>query len=290
MPLLALPTHQDTERITKAFLSDLESLTVTDDKTKTIKPVICSVCDSMPHKAQWSTFVGMNEFIELVSKGRLNKSNAPKIYGDDLLDQYTAVDKRLKDFVLSPETYVKDDKVLVCHDCLEALRTNYKQTHLDRCRPPKQSIICGYMIGDAPEVLTCLNPVELSLITKTSTQCRSFIFFAGSHQSIKGWHTLFKGRPGENVANLKLMTKSGWKGQILVVLCGPFTDAQNKMTRDRMTVCPKKVIASWEWLKANNYRYKDIEVPTEDEIPLPRIIDSEWYASDTHICTLDHYI
>ncbi len=43
MPLLALPTQQDTEQITKAFLSDLESLTVTDDKTKKIKTIIQKV-------------------------------------------------------------------------------------------------------------------------------------------------------------------------------------------------------------------------------------------------------
>jgi predicted phage-related endonuclease len=42
-------------------------------------------------------------------------------------------------------------------------------------------------------VLSNLNQVELSLITKTVIQCQSWIFFAGSHQSIKGWHTFFKG-------------------------------------------------------------------------------------------------
>ena len=275
MPLLSLPTQQDNDRISKAFLSDLESYTVNDAATKTIKPVICSVCDSMPTKAQWSTFVKIDEFIKLSKKCNLTKTDSPTTYGEEIRKQYTADDERLKDFILSPETYVTDDKVLICHGCLNELRVNSKQ-HKQRRRPPKESIIRGYMIGDAPDVLTCLNPVELSLITKTSTQCRSFIFFAGSHQSIKGWHTLFKGRPGENVANMKLMTKSGWKGQILVVLVGPFTDAQNKTTRERMTVCPKKVIAAWEWLKANNYRYKDIEIPNEDEIPLPYILDSEW--------------
>jgi hypothetical protein len=51
----------------------------------------------------------------------------------------------------------------------------------------------GYMIGDAPEVLTILNPGELSLVSKTVTQCQTLIVFAGSHETIKGWHIFFKG-------------------------------------------------------------------------------------------------
>ena len=207
MPCLALPTEEDTNRIIKAFSSDLESFTVTDEVTKQIKPVICCVCDSIPTRAQWSTLVDINEFMKLCEKGKLRKSDSLKIYGDEIQNQYTAKDDRLKEFILSPETYVNaSDEVLVCKECLCELRTNSKKQR-DRRRAPTESIIRGYMIGDAPDVLSNLNPVELSLVTKTVTQCQSWIFFAGSHQTIKGWHTFFKGRPGENVGNLTLMTQ-----------------------------------------------------------------------------------
>ena len=131
------------------------------------------------------------------------------------------------------------------------------------------------MIGHAPDLLSDLNPVELSLITKTSIHCQSFIFFAGSHQSIKGWHTFFKGRSGENVGNISLMTESGWKGKMLVVLCGPFTSAQKVLTLARMHVRPDVIIQAWIWLKNNNYRYRMIEIPHVDSIPLPHIMDEE---------------
>ncbi len=111
------------------------------------------------------------------------------------------------------------------------------------------------MIGDAPDLLKNLNPVELSLITKTSTQCQSWIFFGGCHQSIKGWHTFFKGQPGHNVGNMILMMESGWKGCIIVVLCGPFTSQQSMLTQERVLVTPAKVIAGWKWLKHNNYKF-----------------------------------
>jgi hypothetical protein len=97
---------------------------------------------------------------------------------------------------------------------------NFDQT-LRRKKPfgaAAESIIGGYMIGDAPDVLSNLNAVELSLIIKTVTQCQRWICFAGSHQSIKGWYTFFKGQPAENVGKLTLMVESGWKGNILVVM------------------------------------------------------------------------
>ena len=245
MTLLAIPTEQDLNRICKLFLSDLESFTIKDDVTNTLKPVICSICDLMPMEPQWSTFVDLDEFKKLCRDCKLQKTDSLKAYGKDVRNQYTARDGGLKDFILSPETHVNaKDEVLVCKECLSELRKNSKKNK-DRRRPPTESIIRGYMIGDAPDVLSNLTPLELSLITKTVTQCQSWIFFAGSHQSIKGWHTFFKGRPGENVGNLTLMTESGWKGQILVVMCGPFTTEQSLLTRAKASVDPHKVIAAW---------------------------------------------
>ena len=71
------------------------------------------------------------------------------------------------------------------------------------------------------------------------------------------------------------MTESGWKGQILVVMCGPFTSEQAKLTHQKTRVDPSKVIAGWVWLKRYNYRYADLEIPNIDDIPLPYIMDNE---------------
>jgi hypothetical protein len=171
MPLLEIPTNDDVKNIAKAFLKDLESLTVTDDATKTIKPIICSVCDSIPREAQWSTFVEVDKFIKLCKLCKLKKTDCLIAYGEELQNQYTAKDERLRDFILSPETYLNSKhEVLVCKQCLIELRKNSK-ANKERRRPPTESIIWGYMIRDAPNVLKSLNTVELSLITKTVTQC-----------------------------------------------------------------------------------------------------------------------
>ncbi len=73
MPLLAIPTRDDVNCISKAFLLDLESFTVTDKTTKEINPFICGVCDSIPPEAQWSTFVELKEFIKLCQRCNIEK-------------------------------------------------------------------------------------------------------------------------------------------------------------------------------------------------------------------------
>ena len=274
--LLTIPTETQVKKLSKDFLDDLQSFTVIDKSTNEIRPVICCVCDSIPTESQWSTYVSVKEFRRLCERAKLRKTDSFTEYSQKLRMQYTARDERLKDFILSPETYVNgQDEVLVCKNCLSCLRKNSKKKHEERRGPPPESIINGYMIGDAPDVLTILNSVELSLITLTTTQCQSWIFFAGCHQHIKGWHTFFKGRPGDNVGNMTLLTKNGWKGQIMVVMCGPFTNEQAKLTRSKTSVCPYKIIRAWRWLKANNYRYLLIDIPHIDDIPLPYIMDEE---------------
>jgi hypothetical protein len=122
------------------------------------------------------------------------------------------------------------------------------------------------MIGDAPEVLTGLNPVELALITKTVTQCQRFFVCWKSSVNQSLAHLIQRQVRG-NIGTLTLMTESEWKGKILVVMCGPFTNEQYLKTKAKTSVNPDKVIAAFKWLKENKYCYQDIEIPISDDIP-----------------------
>ena len=148
--------------------------------------------------------------------------------------------------------------------------------------PPKQAIANGYLVGDAPMELECLNDVELSLVSKVRIYCQSWIFYGGCHQQIKGWHTFFKNRPTENVGNLMQLAENDntETGIILVVLCGPFTTTQKALTLAKTAVRPSKVIAAWKWLKKHNYRYKDLTIPNAKDIPQPQIICEQMYVFD----------
>jgi hypothetical protein len=65
------------------------------------------------------------------------------------------------------------------------------------------------------------------------------------------------------------LVDGGMQGIILVVLCGPFTSTQNALVRQKTAVNPQKVIAAWCWLKENNFRYREAEIPNIDDIPTP---------------------
>jgi hypothetical protein len=178
MSSLRIPTEAESNKLVKDFALDLKSFTVIDEESKLIQPVICSICDSIPTKAQWSTSVHIDDFIELCHSGKLDKDESPKSYSQELRNQYTAKDTRLKDLILLPQTYASpSNEVLLCKKCLSELRSNSFERQTKRRRGPSESIIQGYMIGDAPDVLSNLNTVELSLITKTVTQCQRWILF-----------------------------------------------------------------------------------------------------------------
>ena len=62
-------------------------------------------------------------------------------------------------------------------------------------------------------------------------------------------------------------------GNMMVVMCGPFTSNQKAITRQKVQVRPQLVVDAARWLKENNYHYRDIEIPHIDSIPLPMIIE-----------------
>ena len=59
------------------------------------------------------------------------------------------------------------------------------------CTPPRYAIVNGLSIGKPPVCLTDLNEVELAMIAPARTNKHIFSFTAGSHKSIRGWHSLY---------------------------------------------------------------------------------------------------
>ena len=180
----------------------------------------------------------------------------------------------LHQFVLSPATVINAKKeILICKQCYsELLLTDKNNRKKSMCQPPKQAIANGYVIGSAPMELTCLNEVELSLVSRVRIYCQSWIFFGGCHQHIKGWHTFFQNKNNDNVGNLINLVENGMTGMILVVLCGPFTTTQTAITMKKTAVDPDKVVRAWHWLKCHNIRFKDDTIPNIDDIPKPYVI------------------
>ena len=207
----------------------------------------------------------------------MEKSKVEKFYksAPGLVAQYTVEDPRLNEFVLSPSMYIdkKMDSTIICKACEEHMEGNYKRKDRSLKKLPVDAIANGFLIGEPPEELKVLNEVEFALVSKVRIYSHTWIFFAGCHRHIKGWHTFFKNRNQENVGNLNLLQMAGLKGKILVALCGPFTSTQRALTRHKCSVDPGKVIAAHNWLRMNNFYYFDDPILLEGDIPIPYIIE-----------------
>ena len=283
--MLPIATENVQAALMAKFVKEMESYTVHDAATNTLRAAICCVCDSIPLKAHWSLFVHISDAVHLFDKAHLSHVDLSPIYPAVLTKQYRLSQyPDLTPFVLSPESYVNDqDEILVCVSCHRQLVKNLENTKKNMTwRQPTGAIANGYLIGSAPVQLDTLNEVELALLSRVRIYCQSWIFYAGCHKQIQGWHTFFKNRPMENVSNLMQIQDSGMNGIVLVALCGPFTKTQTALTMAKTTVRPDLVIAAWIWLKANNFRYAEDVIPHIADIPLPHYhIDNRSVVSET---------
>ena len=82
------------------------------------------------------------------------------------------------------------------------------------------------MLGKTPDVLTCLNSVELAIICSVRVVCRTWVFYGGCHKTMRGWSTFFQNSVTSNLAQVNNLREAGLNGNLMVVLAGPFTSDQ----------------------------------------------------------------
>jgi hypothetical protein len=270
------PHANEEAEMIKDFIVELESPVFFDDNG-TAHPLICCVCDSLARVEVAMEWIAVASLIKYCADTKMTKALLSDVYPAALIAQYTVPTvPSLQDFVLSPASVLDltQDTIAICELCANHFK-NHSELPRNRRFPPDEAIISAYMIGDAPAVLTDLNEVEIALLSTVRTNCQSWIYFAGCHQHIQGWHTFYENRPAANVANINNLADAGLKGQLLVVLCGPFTKTQVALARAQTLVNADKVIAAYEWLRANNYHYHDITIPQPEDLPIPQIIHDD---------------
>jgi hypothetical protein len=232
----------------------------------------------MPQCENWFEWMEIPKLNKLFTKYKMTHDDIKQYYPPQLTEQYRANHPELQNCVLSPKSQIKNEEIIVCKECLCHLQKNSRNVSLRN--PPKKSIANAYLIGEAPEELTRLNAVELAIVSRVRIYSQCWTFFAGCHQHIKGWHTFFKNRHENTVAQLNLLGTSSMKNNLLVVLCGPFTLEQNINTRKAVKVNVEWIQVAMAWLIKNNYHYANDKIPTESEIPIPIILD------ENQTCTL----
>ena len=267
------PNANEEAAMIKAFIEELES-PVFFDHNGIAHPLICCVCDSIARADVSFDWIPVASLRNHCQETNMTKAVLNGIYPPALIAQYTVPNiPMLRDFVLSPASVYDEmhDTMAICSLCADHFKGQADKRPYRRM-PPPEAIISAYLIGDAPTVLTDLNDVEIALISMVRTSCQSWIYFAGCHKHIQGWHTFYENRPAANVANITNLADAGLNGQLLVVLCGPFTKTQVALARAHTLVNADKVIAAFEWLKENNYHYRDVAIPLAEDLPIPQIV------------------
>ena len=270
------PNAREQMAMIGAFTEEMEQ-SIFVDAQGVSHPLICCVCDTIAHVDITMEWMDVAVLRKHCIKTKMTKARIKDVYPSILISQYTVPHvPSLKTFVLSPKSVYNASKdcIAICSDCASHFRIQLDERG-NRRVPPDDAIISGYLIGDAPSILTDLNEVELALLSTVRTNCQSWIYFAGCHQHIQGWHTFYESDTASNVATISNLSDAGLRGQMLVVLCGPFTRTQVALTRAQTLVNSSKVIAAFEWLKLNNYHYRDIDIPLAEDLPIPQIIDDD---------------
>ena len=270
------PNAKEQLAMIASFTEELEQ-SIFVDAEGVMHPLICSVCDTIAHvdiKMEWMDVSVLKKHCK---ETKMNQSTIKDVYPAALIAQYTVPHvPSLENFVLSPKSVydASTNCIAICGPCASHFK-NQLDERTNRRVPPNHAIISGYLIGDAPSLLMELNEVEVALLSTVRTHCQSWVYFAGCHQHIQGWHTFYENKTATNVATIANLADAGLKGQLLVVLCGPFTKTQVALTRAQTLVNASKVIAAFEWLKINNYHYHQIDIPRAEDLPIPQIIQDD---------------
>jgi len=235
------PNNREQMAMIGAFTEEMEQ-SIYVDAEGVSHPLFCCVCDTIAHVDITMEWIDVAVLRKHCIKTKMTKATIKDVYPAVLIAQYTVPDVPcLKPFVLSPKSVYNDseDCIAICSDCASHFRIQLNERG-NRRVPPNDAIISGYLIGDAPSILTDLNEVELALLSTVRTNCQSWIYFAGCHQHIQGWHTFYESDTASNVATISNLSDAGLRGQMLVVLCGPFTRTQVALTRAQTLVTRQK--------------------------------------------------
>ena len=161
----------------------------------------------------------------------------------------------------------------ICRSCRESL---------NKGEIPANSMMNNLYVGETPEVLKVLNPIELMFVSKT--KCFQTIIKPGPISSKLPRSERVSAVKG-NMIHLPLSTSSTAETLYKSATERLFEEAEDnvllygKPKKDREVwnhiVDRKKVLAALKWLCENNPNYKDIVVPNVAEDILPHVFGYE---------------
>ena len=260
---------------------------VDDDNLANIQyyPKICSVCDSMATVDNPMIPMYVSTLKIMCHQATASKVDVLKVYNmptpelsacvERMLSSYTCDHHDLKDYVLSPSsrTFTENgiDMIEVCTTCHEQIKESLRHKKRKQ-QGPANALWNGSATGQPPSELSDLNIAEMAILSPNRIKSHAAVLYADQHQGVYGWHSMYENNVDNNLANIQQLVDAGLKGEIMVVLCGPWDETQKSLAKNRYTVRPEKIMAAFAWLKKNNHYYTDLEIPDIADLPLPIIV------------------
>jgi hypothetical protein len=137
--------------------------------------------------------------------------------------------------------------------------------------------------GEAPDCMESLNKIGLALISRNRNSSHMFSFYAGQHQSIRGFHTMYMNNVEHTQETLLRMNDRHSPNVMSCILQGPFTYSQKQKVMESMTVDRDTVLATFDFLRANNMQYSDLPLITDGNyvFPDPVVVDTSIEEDNT---------
>ena len=130
--------------------------------------------------------------------------------------------------------------------------------NIEKKKLPRHAIVNKNYVGAAPACLKELNEVELAFLSPVKSYGHCFTWQGG--KQLKGTLTFMRVQPQKIAYAVTTLEDVGFNDHVLVLFTGRMTTRQKKRAKERSSIRTAKVIAALEWLCANNYRWKDIDL------------------------------
>ena len=123
---------------------------------------------------------------------------------------------------------------------------------------PEYAIANKYYFGSPPEVLLCLNDVELALLTPMKAYGFVFTYSGGKQTNLKGVLSYYRVEESDVAKAVMQLEVLGLNEHVVVLYTGEFTEEQRQKARERSTIRVDKVLNALKWLVEHNRLWKRI--------------------------------
>ena len=263
-PVPSIPAKQQVELLIRNASKALEDRVLYDSDRKEYRPRICAICDVFATVDNPMVKMPVSDLVKVCQKTNAERDKLVKLYPDPeparrMIETYRIQHPTLSDYTLSPMASISEDAndgevVDVCQFCSKDCQPDKPGSNH---KPPKRALWNGYCTGETPPELQDLNIAELAMISPNRLVSHAAVLYADQHRGIHGWHAMYENDPDDNVETVQELIKAGLGGEIYVVLCGPWTSTKKALAKQQYTVRADKMKKAFDWLKKNNFHFKD---------------------------------